>query len=273
MFNVEDVMRSELRFIENLLELLDKGGAGEMPEVKMYRVTTKNGSKYDVKISQGGRRISKRIGGDRSTEVIKIKQAKYEQELYRRLLNNKRVLEEALKNWEEYDADVIDEAIPETYRDNTGLVNKNPMNPYDKWQRTPHKRNGYDLPEDSNTTSDGTKVRSKSEVILYDLLTYLGIPFKYEVDVNLRNENNERVYKNADFVIPSMGEKDIVIEHLGLITDELYFENAMHKIRLYIMNGYKLNENLFLTADDGNGKINAYTSKELFEKMILPKLY
>jgi hypothetical protein len=38
------------------------------------------------------------------------------------------------------------------------------------------------------------------------------------------------------------------------------------------MNGYKLNEDLFLTADYAKGKINACVIDEIVRKMILPRV-
>ena len=49
------------------------------------------------------------------------------------------------------------------------------------------------------------------------------------------------------------------IKNNYMLTDDNYFENAMHKIRMYIRNGFVLNDTLLLTADDVNGKIDSYS--------------
>ncbi len=273
-YDLKTMMINELQLLDYSINKL-KDALTDQTETRLsYRVTTNGKMYYErTRDSTSGKRVIKQIGDARHPDVIKIKQEKYNQKLLEVLETEKKTIIEAIKCIEKNSVNDIDAALPEVYRDDTGLVNKNTVfMTYDDWMKKPFRRNGYKIPEKSNIAVDGTKVRSKSEVIIYDLLTFLGIPFKYDVDVNLRNENNEKVYKNVDFVIPSANGSNILIEHLGMLSKEDYLENSFHKIRLYIMNGYALNETLFLTADDVYGNINAYTSKILFENLIIPQL-
>lgn len=79
--------------------------------------------------------------------------------------------------------------------------------------------------------------------------------------VRLGDERDPEVirYKQSRFKSRDKHMVIVALEHLGKLTDERYFENAMHKFRLYIKNGYRLNDTLLLTADDANGKIDSYS--------------
>ena len=273
MFRLKDIIEDELNIINYELEMLDNADYGEVPEGKLYKYSTRKDTRYELKQSKKGNRKSKRIGNDYSKEVILIKQFAYNSELRKRLVHNKKILEKLYGSLLCCEIESVDEALPETYRDYTGMVNKNPsFMSMEEWLTVPYAKNSVEMPENTNVTSDGRRVRSKSEVIIYDLLRYLGIPFRYEANVELRNENNEKVYKNADFLILTKGGGKIIVEHMGMLGHEDYFEKALHKVRLYILNGYSLNETLFLTADDVDGKIDAYSSKLLFENLLIPRL-
>ena len=63
----------------------------------------------------------------------------------------------------------------------------------------------------------------------------------------------------------------IIVEHLGMLDKEDYLLNTFRRIHLYLINGFKLNKNLFLTADHAKGKIDAQAVDELVRKMILPR--
>ena len=119
--------------------------------------------------------------------------------------------------------------------------------------------------------SKGERVRSKSEVILHDQLTFLGIPFQSDVDISLIDESGAKIHKDADYLIGTIHGKKPVLEHLGMLSNQEYRDKAMKKLELYINNGYTLNKDLFLTADNRDGKINAYATMQLLRRMILPK--
>lgn len=80
-------------------------------------------------------------------------------------------------------------------------------------------------------TNAGVRVRSKSEVLLANEFTKLGIYFEYE-------ETKEDVsYALPDFTFPDYGSK-VILEHLGLESDPQYMENWNRKKKQYEAKGY-----------------------------------
>ncbi len=186
---------------------------------------------------------------------------RYIKKLRKTLEEDKNLLMKIAGKYKNYDPDSIDEAIGAVYRDTTGLVNKNPgMMTDEEWQELPYESNlDYSFGNNPNIAYDGQEVRSKSEIILYNLIKMLGIPRHYEEDASLVNEAGQKVYKNIDFKLRDKHTKLVALEHLGKLTDQRYFENAMHKLRLYIINGYVLNDTLLLTADNAEGKLDSFS--------------
>jgi hypothetical protein len=85
-------------------------------------------------------------------------------------------------------------------------------------------------------TSDGTAVRSKSEVIVYDVLATLGLSIKYEEQ--LRNKDgNELDFRLPDFTIYHQG-KTWYWEHLGMLDKASYRSDWKEKQNWYKRNNY-----------------------------------
>lgn len=279
-YDMNTIIEDELASINYMIEMLEKYDYGILNgSLNIKRSSRSIKYYYRPRTPKGQKRLSLSLGDDRGADVIALKQARYNYDLLNKLKKNKRVLEKIAGQYEAYDMDAIDEGMSPIYRDNTGLVNKDPVfMRLKEWSAGPYRKNGITISKDSNIAGDGTRVRSKSEVIIYDCLKFYDVPFHYDADVDLRNEMGQKVYKNADFVIKrrdaedSSGPKYILLEHLGRLDDDVYFENNMHKIRLYVRNGYRLNDTLFITSDDRDGHINGKSIVDLIKNSILPKV-
>lgn len=103
-----------------------------------------------------------------------------------------------------------------------------------------------------HVASDGTPTRSISEAVIIDLLNMKGIPYVYDYPLYLG-----MTLKWPDFIIwDRKHQRELLIEHLGLVGDEDYLEDQNEKIKLYIQEGYVPNVNLLLTYNDKDGNIN-----------------
>lgn len=102
-------------------------------------------------------------------------------------------------------------------------------------------------------TAKGERVRSKSEVIIADILNREGIPYRYEYPIQLKGRG--RVY--PDFTVLNVRKrKEIYWEHLGMMDDTNYVESALQKIALYEQNGIFPGDNLILTYETRKNPIN-----------------
>ena len=102
-------------------------------------------------------------------------------------------------------------------------------------------------------TARGERVRSKSEVIIADLLVREGIPYKYECPLYL--DGWGQVY--PDFTVLNVWERKVLFwEHLGMMDDPVYAEHAVAKIDCYEQNGIFLGKNLILTFETQKRPLN-----------------
>lgn len=122
-----------------------------------------------------------------------------------------------------------------------------------KWQQNSYE--GKTFAEDAPAlfTAKGERVRSKSEVIIADLLEREKIPYHYEKPIWLKGWRN--VY--PDFtVLNVLQRKEIYWEHLGMMDDPEYAEKAIQKIEMYQKNHIFPGDNLILTYETKNFPLN-----------------
>lgn len=85
-------------------------------------------------------------------------------------------------------------------------------------------------------TSDGTAVRSKSEVIVYDVLLSLGLSVQYEQPL-VAKSGDPNDFRLPDFTISYQGRMWFW-EHLGMLDRASYKTDWQDKERWYQVNGY-----------------------------------
>lgn len=133
------------------------------------------------------------------------------------------------------------------------------------WESVEYQGKGFDETMPELFTAKGERVRSKSEVIIADILDQEGIPYRYECPLQLKGWG--KVY--PDFTVLNVRErKEIYWEHLGMMDDPNYVENALQKIALYQQNGIYTGKNLILTYETKKMPINPKTVRLMIEEYI-----
>ncbi len=110
---------------------------------------------------------------------------------------------------------------------------------------------------------NGVFVRSKSEVIIGNLLIDADIKFEYEERFEAKGG-----WRLPDFTIEDASGDKIILEHLGMLHKPNYKEEWEKKKKFYEDNGFVENVNLFTTTEDENGSIDSYS----INSKIIPKI-
>lgn len=113
-------------------------------------------------------------------------------------------------------------------------------------------------------TSTGIAVRSKSEVIVANILNNLKISYKYEEP--LLSRSNPKDFRLPDFTVSFEG--DIYYwEHLGMLSDPNYENAWKRKLEWYEENKY--NDRLIVSKDKPDGGIDAAEIEQIARERIL----
>ena len=116
-------------------------------------------------------------------------------------------------------------------------------------------------------TKNGIMVRSKSEVIIANMLCDNGIEnFLYEEKLPLGD-----TYKLPDFTFKDAASGTYIIwEHLGMLGNAEYKAAWEEKKKIYEANGFsEANGNLIVTEDGLNGSIDSQVIQEKIDEYLL----
>ncbi len=103
------------------------------------------------------------------------------------------------------------------------------------------------------TKKEGLLVRSKSEVIIANMLIEKEIEFEYEREY-IGKSGKKRI---PDFTFIDAAGDLIMLEHLGMMSIPSYKSDWEKKIKFYEENKFKMNENLFTTTESEKGGIDS----------------
>lgn len=113
-------------------------------------------------------------------------------------------------------------------------------------------------------TEKGHMVRSKSELVIANMLYRMGVEYEYERRYDGMSALGRR-WPDFSFIDPA-GEL-IVWEHLGMMTRDDYRRDWERKREWYEKNGFVMGENLFTTEDDEHGGLDSRTVREVAERI------
>ena len=98
-----------------------------------------------------------------------------------------------------------------------------------EWLKQEYEKLGFREGSPRYSTRNNLKVRSKSEVIIADMLDEVGIPFLYEKPLKLYS-----IVVHPDFTLLNLRErKEVYWEHFGMMDDAEYKNNTLLKIGEY----------------------------------------
>ena len=121
------------------------------------------------------------------------------------------------------------------------------------WMSREFQTNTYFDAKAAFKTERGEYVRSKSELIIANLLSRADIPYRYECPLYL--SSGRTVY--PDFTILKMPERiEIYWEHLGMMDDPDYSDSASRKIERYILSGILPGRQLIVTLETSASPLN-----------------
>lgn len=197
--------------------------------------------------------------------AYQLAQKDYMQRLYRKVIEELEDIDKyLLKHGETYLEDVYSNL--NQYRRNMVM----PMVLTDEmfveqWEMAAYEGNPYYPEEKVYSTKKDELVRSKSEVMLADMYYELGIPYRYEAQLQLKNGKK----KYPDFTLLKIATREIIYhEHLGLLENEEYLHANLAKFDEYRENGIYLGKNLIITYEAEGFYLNVKEIRKMVQEMM-----
>ena len=214
---------------------------------------------YDV-IRKGSNRKAY-LGGENHEQVLNIKRLRYATKALAIFDHDIDLLESLIREYIEPDYNTINNLLPTTYQtDIRSQAHSDAGMPQEaiEWKRRLEEEKAkyppYNPEQLKHPALDGTMMRSKSEVIIANILLLAGIPFVYEAPLFINGKN-----VLPDFTILSLIDlkTEIIIEYVGRMDLSDYRGNFARRIGRYLDSGYTPGVNLFFVFSKNDGYIDS----------------
>ncbi|MBR5228627.1 MAG: hypothetical protein IKV96_02180 [Firmicutes bacterium] len=197
-------------------------------------------------ITQRGDKSGKYITKDNIAFARQLAQKDYDQKALKIVERKMKCIDDFLSIWQkEYLVDIYENLHEEKRKMITPVIETDEMF-VERWESIEYEGKAFreDAPE--LYTSRGERVRSKSEIIIADLLAKANIPYKYECPLELNGLGI--VY--PDFTVLDVSRRrELYWEHLGMMDDPDYVGKALKKIEYYKRNGIFPGDKLIITQE------------------------
>ncbi|MBP3815696.1 MAG: hypothetical protein J6H21_02375 [Firmicutes bacterium] len=210
------------------------------------------------------------LGGVTDSKSKAAALIRYKMALAKRLKKNQSKIKKWEKEFVEYDWDSLMVDLGKNVQEILEAVEVEQQEAEKEWMKEDYDRNEHDF-HASHVTITGEKVRSKNEVIIYNMLHAHNLCFRYESKLSLEDEYGNPILMFPDFTIKGKDDKFIIWEHLGMMNNPRYCGNFAKRIGVYERNGYHLWDNLFFSIDS-NGEIDAHTIEKIIREFVIPKV-
>lgn len=265
MENYNNLLKKQLQEIDSMIAQTEKSlkNCNDLVDRRVF-TSKSNGTDQYLWVDQNTRkrRYAKASEKDILRRVI---QRDYDVSVKRKLLHLRNTLERFLR---QYDIDEIEKVY-----DKMSATKKKLAVPIiepddvfiEKW-----KNIQYDPMPIENDTSfysgGGIRVRSKSELMIADILEQKGIPYHYEYPLFLRKTGIVR----PDFLcLNTVTRKEFIWEHFGMMDNIAYANKNIFKIQNYEQEGFISGKNLIFTFETSQCPLSSVVIRKTIEEYLL----
>ncbi len=136
----------------------------------------------------------------------------------------------------------------------------------ENWKKREYEPKGFDKTEAEFYSNKGVRVRSKSELMIANMLEYLNIPYIYEYPYYLKGLGTV----HADFTCLNVRTRTVYVwEHFGMMDSIAYANKNTYKINVYGQNGFFAGINMIMTFETSQIPANSNIIKAIIEQYLI----
>ena len=202
------------------------------------------------------------IPQDNEELVSRLAGKDYRERLIKAIRREKKAIERCLAEYPKISAEQIYERLPERRRKLfTPLIETDDMFA-ERWENMEYKGKSISGDSPELITQRGEQVRSKSEVIIANMLLKEGIPYRYEYPVRLWGYGT--VY--PDFTVLNIRKrKEMFWDHFGMMDDPDYASKAVKKLISYNKNKIFPGDRLIITSETRTEPLNIRQIRDVIQ--------
>ena len=206
------------------------------------------------------------IPGSNHQLVEKLAQKEYDEKVLKVLEKERKAIKAFFKNSPAHNLEELYDTLSVARRRVVIPVAETDDMFVKKWESAEYEKKGFSEESFELLTEKGERVRSKSEMIIANMLEKENIPYRYEYPIRLKGFG----LVHPDFTVLNVRlRKEIYWEHLGMMDDPEYAEKAIRKIAAYHQSGFYSGDQLILTSETKLNPINVRQIKGIMEHFFL----
>ena len=212
------------------------------------------------------------LGNENSIDVQGVRENLFIRQYLERLTTEIDLIRGFLSNHISLDPEDINMGLPEIYRRSLFIKTREASHPAEVWLAEMQRiKNQYPIRNPENLTFpalDGTLLRSKSEVIIANMLFLNGIPYIYELPLIINGRDIR-----PDFTILSLIDYKTVIriEHEGMMDQDVYRKVFLTKVNTFLSADLVPGRDVFFTFDDFHGVFDASPVQDIIDTRLKPR--
>lgn len=133
------------------------------------------------------------------------------------------------------------------------------------WQEVQWQGRPFAAESPEFTTIRGERVRSKSEVIIADILTRCGIPYRYEFPQKLKNG---RIFHPDFFCLNVRTRQEYLWEHFGMMDNPDYATQTAEKLKIFAEHNIFPGRNLIITMETQQSPLKPLQVEKLIKEFL-----
>ena len=235
----------------------------DIPDYKI-RVGRSNGSFQYYRVDKKTNKIVY-IKKAHQEALRKILQCNYEMEINKKLKILRKRLNEFLSIYDIDDIEKVYTNLPEARKILVTPIVETKEEFVKKWESIVYEP--MEISDNIEFVSvNGVKVRSKSELIISNMLEKNGVCYRYEYPIILKGLGTVR----PDFLcLNKRTLKEYVWEHFGMMDNIAYANKNIAKIQTYEQNGFLAGKNMIMTFESSMTPLSSATIKQMIEEYLL----
>ena len=195
-------------------------------------------------------------------DACKLAQKGYDEKLLSAISKIYGVMNSLYKKVQKLDLDEIYDGLLEGRKEVVNPFRLNLSEFIRQWEGMHYEEKSFQDGDTKIQTSSGIFVRSKSEMVIADTLSYMHVPFHYEMPLKIRGMG----VVHPDFTcLNKRTGKEFLWEHLGMMGQEEYASKAVERIRHFQNAGYYLGDGLICTMETKSLPLNSSTVKKIVD--------
>lgn len=204
--------------------------------------------------------------GEQKDLAKELAQKEYCKKLLKSVNKELEDIHKFIDGYSEINEEIIISKMHPARRKLISLIQESEEDFIQKWMSSEYKGLTFEKEAPLFLTDNKERVRSKSEVLIANLLNRLNIPYKYECPLSLKIHGspipNYTIY--PDFTLLDIKHrKEIYYEHFGMMDNANYAEKVVAKLATYQSNGIYVGKNLLVSYETQKQPLNSYVVEDL----------